>query len=162
MGRWPEGPEGSEAERSKSLPTAHDPSAAYDAAPPHLNGEEGLCRPFRRESQHPGTPKTLSRLNLGRIVPESPPPPDINDIIDIKTSSAYVFRTMATLLIRGLDDRLKQQLRIRAAENGRSMEEEVRRILRHALGVPSPEEEHDRKLEEIEAAARARFRSGGG
>lgn len=44
---------------------------------------------------------------------------------------------MPALLIRGLDDTLKRQLRLRAAENGRSMEEEVRQILRHALGVPS-------------------------
>ena len=68
---------------------------------------------------------------------------------------------MASLLIRGLDDKLKRQLRVRAAENGRSMEEEVRRILRIALGVPSPEEEFDRKLEELDAAARARLRSEG-
>ena len=66
---------------------------------------------------------------------------------------------MASLLIRGLDDKLKRQLRVRAAENGRSMEEEVRRILRAALGVPSPEEEFDRKLEELDAAARAQLRS---
>jgi phosphopantothenoylcysteine decarboxylase/phosphopantothenate--cysteine ligase len=44
---------------------------------------------------------------------------------------------MSALLIRGLDDTLKRQLRLRAAENGRSMEEEVRQILRQALGVPS-------------------------
>ncbi len=68
---------------------------------------------------------------------------------------------MAALLIRGIDDKLKRQLRIRAAENGRSMEEEMRRILRAALGVPSPEEEHERKLEAIDAAARARFPSEG-
>jgi len=68
---------------------------------------------------------------------------------------------MFQLTIRGIDDGLKRALRVRAAENGRSMEEEVRRILRAALDVPSPEEEHDRKLEELEAAARARFRSGG-
>jgi plasmid stability protein len=68
---------------------------------------------------------------------------------------------MASLLIRGIDDRLKRQLRLRAAENGRSMEEEVRRILRAALGVPSPEEELDRKLEELDAAARRRFPSEG-
>ncbi|MEI6204999.1 MAG: plasmid stabilization protein, partial [Enhydrobacter sp.] len=48
-------------------------------------------------------------------------------------------------------DNLKRQLRLRAAENGRSMEEEVRRILRAALGVPSPEEEGRRKLEELAA-----------
>jgi antitoxin FitA len=48
---------------------------------------------------------------------------------------------MPSLLIRGLDDELKRQLRLRAAGNGRSMEEEVRQILRHALGVPAQEEE---------------------
>lgn len=36
---------------------------------------------------------------------------------------------MATLLIRKLDDSLKAALRKRAAANGRSMEEEARRIL---------------------------------
>ncbi len=45
---------------------------------------------------------------------------------------------MPALLVRGLDDDLKRQLRLRAAENGRSMEEEVRQILRQALSVPSP------------------------
>ncbi len=68
---------------------------------------------------------------------------------------------MSALLIRGIDDRLKRALRLRAAENGQSMEEEMRRILRTALDVPSPEEEHERALEEIEAKARARFRAGG-
>jgi plasmid stability protein len=47
---------------------------------------------------------------------------------------------MPALLIRGLDDSLKRQLRVRAAENGRSMEEEVRQILRHALGVAAAAE----------------------
>jgi len=68
---------------------------------------------------------------------------------------------MAALLIRGIDDKLKRALRIRAAENGRSMEEEMRQILRTALGVPSPEDEHERKLEELEAAAKVRYRTGG-
>ncbi len=40
---------------------------------------------------------------------------------------------MATLTIRQLDDKLKQRLRVRAAHNGRSMEEEAREILRGAL-----------------------------
>ena len=44
---------------------------------------------------------------------------------------------MASLTIRNLDDDLKRRLRIRAAENGRSMEEEVREILRSAIGQPS-------------------------
>ena len=65
---------------------------------------------------------------------------------------------MNQLTVRGIDDKLKRQLRVRAAENGRSMEEEVRAILRHALGVPSPEEEDYKKLQELAAAARRRER----
>jgi len=61
---------------------------------------------------------------------------------------------MNQLTIRGVDDDLKRQLRVRAAENGRSMEEEVRQILRHALGLPSPEAEHHRRLEERIASSR--------
>ena len=40
---------------------------------------------------------------------------------------------MASITVRDLDDGLKRRLRIRAAENGRSMEQEVRDILRAAL-----------------------------
>lgn len=40
---------------------------------------------------------------------------------------------MASITIRNLDDGLKRRLRIRAAENGRSMEQEARDILRAAL-----------------------------
>lgn len=40
---------------------------------------------------------------------------------------------MASLTIRNLDEALKTRLRIRAAERGRSMEEEARHILRHTL-----------------------------
>lgn len=41
-----------------------------------------------------------------------------------------------TLTVRNLDDALKRQLRMRAAENGRSMEAEARAILRDALLGP--------------------------
>lgn len=44
---------------------------------------------------------------------------------------------MATLTIRDLDDDLKAALRVRAAENGRSMESEVREILRASLERPT-------------------------
>ena len=37
---------------------------------------------------------------------------------------------MASITIRNLDDDVKRRLRIRAAEHGRSMEEEAREILR--------------------------------
>ena len=40
---------------------------------------------------------------------------------------------MASMTIRNLDDSLKRRLRVRAAEHGRSMEEEAREILRSAL-----------------------------
>ncbi len=40
---------------------------------------------------------------------------------------------MASITVRNLEDGLKHRLRIRAAENGRSMEEEARDILRAAL-----------------------------
>ncbi len=43
---------------------------------------------------------------------------------------------MATLTIRGIEEDLKQKLRLRAAQHGRSMEAEVRTILREALDVP--------------------------
>ena len=41
---------------------------------------------------------------------------------------------MASITIRNLDDEVKTRLRVRAAGNGRSMEEEARRILRDAVG----------------------------
>ena len=40
---------------------------------------------------------------------------------------------MASITVRNLDEGLKRRLRIRAAENGRSMEQEVREILGDAL-----------------------------
>ena len=40
---------------------------------------------------------------------------------------------MASITVRSLDEDLKRRLRIRAAENGRSMEQEAREILRVAL-----------------------------
>ena len=41
---------------------------------------------------------------------------------------------MSSLTIRNVDDATKQRLRMRAASHGVSMEEEVRRILKDALG----------------------------
>lgn len=46
---------------------------------------------------------------------------------------------MAMLTVRNLDEALKIQLRISAAKHGRSMEEEVRRILRQSL-LPETEQ----------------------
>ena len=44
---------------------------------------------------------------------------------------------MASITIRNLDDDLKRRLLVRAAEQGRTMEEEAREILRLALSPPS-------------------------
>ncbi len=49
---------------------------------------------------------------------------------------------MASMTIRNLDDSLKAKLRVRAAQHGRSMEEEARQVLREALederAMPKP------------------------
>ena len=42
---------------------------------------------------------------------------------------------MASMTIRNIDDGLKRRLRLRAAAHGRSMEDEVRDILRTALSA---------------------------
>ncbi len=52
---------------------------------------------------------------------------------------------MASITIRNLDDQVKARLRVRAAEHHRSMEEEVRVILRQVVG-PGPS---SRNLAEI-------------
>ncbi len=43
---------------------------------------------------------------------------------------------MSSIVVRGLDDAVKQQLAARAAEHGRSMEAEVRDILTKAARRP--------------------------
>ena len=55
---------------------------------------------------------------------------------------------MATLTVRNLEDSVKAKLRIRAAQHGRSMEEEARSILRTAVsGSPSKSNLADMALE---------------
>ena len=63
---------------------------------------------------------------------------------------------MASITVRNLEDGLKHRLRIRAAKNGRSMEEEARDILRTALNHQQPEQEN------LASAIRARFAPLGG
>ncbi len=60
---------------------------------------------------------------------------------------------MASITIRNLDEDIKQRLRVRAAEHGRSMEEEARDILRRVMtGTGSPRD--------LAAAIRARVSPG--
>lgn len=58
---------------------------------------------------------------------------------------------MPTLTIRDLDDALKLKLRLRAASQNRSMEEEARQILRAALVEP------ERPRESFLARVKSRF-----
>jgi antitoxin FitA len=53
----------------------------------------------------------------------------INAIIDV----------MASITIRRLPEKTKRRLRIRAARNGRSMEQEARELLEASLAQPDPE-----------------------
>ncbi len=46
---------------------------------------------------------------------------------------------MAALTIRGLDEETHARLRVEAARHGRSMEAEVRAILRERFATPAPE-----------------------
>lgn len=62
---------------------------------------------------------------------------------------------MASITIRNLDDGVKTRLRVRAANNGRSMEEEARNILREAV-------EHEAETRNLAQAIRARFAPLGG
>ena len=47
---------------------------------------------------------------------------------------------MARILVRDIDDDIVEQLRSRAAQNGRSIEEEIRIILRNALPAEQDED----------------------
>ena len=64
-------------------------------------------------------------------------------------------QVMASITIRHLDDDIKQHLRVQAAEHGRSMEEEVRHILRREMGKRTP-------AGNLAASLRARFAPLGG
>lgn len=48
-------------------------------------------------------------------------------------------RAVANLLIRNIDPAVKEALRARAAQNGRSMESEARRIVSNAVAADQPD-----------------------
>jgi antitoxin FitA len=49
---------------------------------------------------------------------------------------------LASITIRQLEESTKRKLRIRAAQHGRSMEQEAREILRTALNQPEQQPKH--------------------
>jgi plasmid stability protein len=61
---------------------------------------------------------------------------------------------MATLTIRNLPDTVRDRLRVRAAENGRSMEAEARQTLVEAFEEGAPEKKLS-AAERVERAQRA-------
>ena len=63
---------------------------------------------------------------------------------------------IASIIVRNLDEGLKRRLRIRAAQNGRSMEAEVRDILQTALNSQPAAPEN------LATAIRSRFAPLGG
>ena len=63
---------------------------------------------------------------------------------------------IASIIVRNLDEGLKRRLRIRAAQNGRSMEAEVRDILQTALNSQPAAPEN------LATAIRSRFEPLGG
>ena len=66
---------------------------------------------------------------------------------------------MATLTIRNVDPEVQKRLRVRAAQNGRSMEAELRQILKDAVGAAPEAEESGLSLAE---AIHRRFAPYGG
>lgn len=63
---------------------------------------------------------------------------------------------MASITIRNLDEQTKTQLRVRAAHHKRSMEEEVRHILREAVSATAV------RQPDLAEAVRRRFATLGG
>ena len=78
-----------------------------------------------------------------------------NRRVDWQVGSVCRAETVASITIRKLDDDVKTRLRVRAADNGRSMEEEARLILRDAVGRKPG-------LRNLAAAIRARIEPLGG
>jgi single-strand DNA-binding protein len=78
------------------------------------------------------------RDGLGRGSPRARPVISMGAPLAFNAGTAYNVRgeqqiTMATLTIRNVDVEVKKRLRVRAARHGRSMEAEVRSILREAV-----------------------------
>ena len=78
-----------------------------------------------------------------------------NDFIEYNAYTCISIKasTMAILTVRNLDDSIKAKLRMVAAENGHSMEEEVRQILKRALLPESRQKELASRIHQYFAEA---------
>jgi antitoxin FitA len=83
------------------------------------------CSSGRLTDQLFATPKQESRAKL-----------DINALIDYNDCMRSEGPRMSSITIRNLDPAVKERLRVRAAQNGHSMEAEARRILQITLKAP--------------------------
>ncbi len=77
---------------------------------------------------------------------------DCSDIIDC----------MASITIRQLPEITKRRLRVRAAQNGRSMEQEAREILRIELSKPTETKRPPKTGKDLVESIRRRFAPLGG
>jgi plasmid stability protein len=57
-------------------------------------------------------------------------------VIAITGSNGKAVNPLSALVVRDLDDRLKERLSVRAARHGRSLEAEIREILTDAVTEP--------------------------
>jgi antitoxin FitA len=69
---------------------------------------------------------------------------------------------MASITIRNLDDGVKQELRVQAARNGLSMEEQARQLLSESLRRTRTDESGKRRLNLAEFFDDAMRKAGGG
>jgi plasmid stability protein len=108
------------------------------------------AEPRRRSECHEPIPAMRNRIGIAQTTPRGPEAPGgmcafkydrsvTPGLASIVSNESAEVMAMATLTVRDFDDELKAGLRVRAAKHGRSMEAEVRAILRSALTKPSPQ-----------------------
>ena len=68
---------------------------------------------------------------------------------------------MASMTIRNIDETVKKRLRLRAAENGRSLEAEARDILSRSAAVKQPSKHRKTGLDLFDELRRVAERFGG-
>lgn len=69
---------------------------------------------------------------------------------------------MASIIVRNLDDDIRNRLRVRAAQNGRSMEAEVRSILSKSMAEPDTNHTKKRSVAEVFQQIQSLFGDVGG